>query len=168
LSLPTCGTPIRPPPPASKLVISSDASSSFGLGVVIGNEWMAWRLLQGWKADHRDIGWAEAIAVELALEWAIALGTSSASMTMHCDNQGFVHAWKAGRSRNTQQNETIARIAARAATSDIWISIIYIASALNPADRPSRGLAARNCTPSTLTLPIPDHLRTFISITSLI
>lgn len=64
------GSDIHPPPPHLDIPIYTDASSSFGLGVIIGAEWSAWRLLQGWKSDGRDIGWAEVIAVELAIIWA--------------------------------------------------------------------------------------------------
>ena len=43
----------------------SDASSSTGLGIILGNRWRAWKLLPGWNQNRRDIGWAEAIAMEL-------------------------------------------------------------------------------------------------------
>jgi len=42
----------------------SDASSSFGLAVTIGNRWRAWRLHKDWKRDERDIGWAKSVAFE--------------------------------------------------------------------------------------------------------
>ena len=40
----------------------SDASSGVGISIVIGDRWRVWRLVPGWKADGRDIGWAVQIS----------------------------------------------------------------------------------------------------------
>ena len=53
--------PIREPQPITDLCAFSDASSEVGIGITIGDRWKAWRLLPGWKAEGRDIGWAEAV-----------------------------------------------------------------------------------------------------------
>jgi hypothetical protein len=166
LSSEHCGSPITPPPPNAQLTVHSDASTSFGLGVTLEDQFMAWKLLPGWKSEERDIGWAEAVVVEMAVEWIIVCGTRNASVTIHCDNQGVVGAWACGTSRSWQQNETIARVTARAASENLWISLLYIESKLNPADFPSRGVAPPDSLPSHLFLPIPAHLRTLISHTS--
>ena len=63
-----------------------DASLSWGISIVIVSCWAAWRLLFGWKSEGQDIGWAEAVAVELTL---LCLGASSwqdAHIKIHCDN----------------------------------------------------------------------------------
>ena len=46
-----------------------DASSSFGVGFVIENCYAGWRLIEGWACESRDIGWAESMALELAIYW---------------------------------------------------------------------------------------------------
>lgn len=135
-----CTLDIRPAPPRTNLVIYTDASTSFGLGVVIDGEWRVWQLRKNWKGKGRDIGWAEAAAVELAISWLVARGTRSTSITINCDNQGVVFAWKAGRSRNRQQNECIMRITEVCAARDLQLDLVYVDSAKNPADSPSRGL----------------------------
>ncbi|KIK79410.1 hypothetical protein PAXRUDRAFT_16347 [Paxillus rubicundulus Ve08.2h10] len=40
----------------------SDASSGFGIGIIIGTKWRAWRLQADWSTHHgkKDIRWAEA------------------------------------------------------------------------------------------------------------
>ena len=45
----------------------SDASSSTGLGITLGLRWRTWKLLPGWNQNGRDIGWAEAVAMELLI-----------------------------------------------------------------------------------------------------
>ena len=44
-----------------------DASSSFKVGFVIENRYAGWRLIEGWACESRDIGWAESVALELAI-----------------------------------------------------------------------------------------------------
>ncbi|QRW12386.1 Reverse transcriptase domain protein [Ceratobasidium sp. AG-Ba] len=97
---------IRQPPARSTCRIHTYASTSFGLGMTMDSEWRAWRLLHGWSRDRQNIGWAEAVGVELAIVWVAARGLQKLSLTIHCDNQGVVYAWKAGghetRSKMTQ------------------------------------------------------------------
>ena len=59
LSLPLISFPIPGPLPIHDFAAFSDASSGVGIGIVIQDHWFAWDLLQGWKTDERDIGWAE-------------------------------------------------------------------------------------------------------------
>ena len=44
-----------------------DASSSFGLGFMVDNWYAGWHLTEGWATDDRDIGWAESVALEMAI-----------------------------------------------------------------------------------------------------
>lgn len=53
-----------------------DASTSFGIGVVIQKHWAVWHWAAGFKVGPKwdfDIGWAEATAVELGLHLALHL-----------------------------------------------------------------------------------------------
>jgi hypothetical protein len=40
-----------------------DASSEWGIAIVMSGHWRAWKL-HHWKSDKRDIGWAESVALE--------------------------------------------------------------------------------------------------------
>ncbi|KAG8744164.1 hypothetical protein FRC10_010733 [Ceratobasidium sp. 414] len=162
LASPDCGSPVRPPPASISERIYTDASSSFGVGVIIGDEFQAWRLMGNWKSHSRDIGWAEAVAVELAVDWLIVRGTRGASVNIQCDNQGVVGAWLCGRSRNYQQNSVITRTLAKAAAHDLWIALTYIRSEDNPADRPSRGQTPSPAHASHTTVPISSALIDFL------
>jgi len=46
-----------------------DALTSWGIGLYVGGRWAIWKTLCGWAKDGQDIGWAEAIAIELASGW---------------------------------------------------------------------------------------------------
>ena len=54
-----------------------NASTSFGIGLALGSHWAMWK----WSPDFKvgphqefDIGWAEAVAVELGLWLALNIG----------------------------------------------------------------------------------------------
>ena len=83
----------------------SDASSSWGIGVVIRNQWRAWTLKPGWNVDGRDITWAEAVGMELLIREVLREAPRGAKFKIYGDNRGVVEGWWSGRSRNTQANE---------------------------------------------------------------
>jgi hypothetical protein len=157
--------PIYPPTPYHNPQAYSDASSSIGIGIVIGERWRAWRLIPGWETRNgqRDIGWAEAIGFELLVCTLATLPTLGSLLTIYGDNTGVVEGWWKGRSRNREVNtvfrrihEFIGHVPRRFA-----IHTTYVASEQNPADGPSRGIYP----PFELLLPpidIPPAIRDFI------
>jgi len=48
-----------------------DASTSWHIGVVVGEHWATCKLNAGWKSEGRDISWAESVALEIAVLWVI-------------------------------------------------------------------------------------------------
>jgi hypothetical protein len=120
----------------------SDASSGIGIGIVIGKHWRAWRLLPGWKADGREIGWAEAVGFKFLVRSLSDLvhQPHKQHLKVFGDNRGVVEGWWKGRSRNKPTNEVFRRIHELEKTQRITIHSRYVASKLNPADDPSRGI----------------------------
>jgi hypothetical protein len=116
-----------------------DASTSWGIGLVVGGRWAAWRLAEGWRGDGRDIGWAETIAMELAALWIAAAGISDAHVRVNSDNTGVIGALTKGRSRNPHRNSSIRRTSFVLAPINITIDAQYVTSATNLADPISRG-----------------------------
>lgn len=145
----------------------SDASSSIGIGITIGNRWRAWRLIPGWQTldGARDIGWAEAVGFELLSLALTRAHSASGDFRVHGDNQGVLEGWRNNRSHNKPTNEVFKRMHShleeRASTSPVSIHAEYIPSKFNPADAPSRGIL-----PSTaLLLPpieLPNDLKRFL------
>ena len=158
----TLSRPIPGPTPLEDPHAFSDASSGFGIGITIGRKWRAWRLLPGWRADGRDIGWAEAIGFELLVLSIMSSSSGSVNFKVYGDNKGVVEGWWKGRSRNKQTNFVFRRIHALLGTGQSSVHTRYVPSKENPADDPSRGVY-----PSTsLLLPriaIPLELERFIT-----
>jgi len=44
------------------------------LGLCVGDKWAAWCLVDSWNSCGQDIGWAEAMAIELAASWLTQCG----------------------------------------------------------------------------------------------
>ncbi|KAE8242704.1 hypothetical protein A4X03_0g7984, partial [Tilletia caries] len=87
-----------------------DASSEWRIGVIVGDAWSAWSWTPGWDADGRNIGWAEAVALELGLRAALALGARDSLVKFFSDNQGVLFGYKLGRSRGKQVNSVLKRV----------------------------------------------------------
>ena len=116
-----------------------DASTTWGIGIIIDNKWDAWELVQDWKSRGRDIGWAEMIALELACLYLEALGYSNTNVVVHCDNTGVIGAYLKGKSGNAQSNLSIRRMAVVCSAVNLGLLPEYVESAKNLADQISRG-----------------------------
>jgi hypothetical protein len=131
----------------------SDASSSVGIGIVVRDRWRAWALRPGWNTEGRDIGWAEAIGMELLIRTTIRDLPPGTRFKVYGDNRGVVEGWWSGRSRNHQVNEVFKRIHLLLSSHNCSVYTRYVPSASNPADGPSRGVF-----PSTSKLLPPTGL----------
>jgi hypothetical protein len=160
-----CGSILSKPPPVSPVDFWVDASSSWGIGVVFDGEWDAWKFYNGWDSDGRNIGWAEIVAIEIGLFFAIHKGYSDTHFTIQSDNQGVIHAIKGGKSRSPSQNLVLQRITSLLSHNRLWISSSYVPSANNLADPPSRGLPASGLPRASSTFKLPTYLLPFLSHT---
>ena len=112
----------------------SDASSGFGIGIVISNKWRAWQLVPSWKTDGRDIGWAEAVGFELLARALCTTAKPGQHFRVFGDNKGVVKGWWKGRSRNWETNKVFRRIHDLADAHQCLFITRYVASRENPAD----------------------------------
>jgi hypothetical protein len=131
--------------PDDSFQVFSDASTSWGIGVVIGSEYDRFKLSDGWENwddEPKDIGWLEFAGLELAVFFLLSKHRlRNRHILIHVDNQGIIGAWNARVSRNPAQNAVLARIIRLLLRAQCFVSLAYIASAQNPADAPSRGLS---------------------------
>jgi hypothetical protein len=152
---------IRPPDPLT-IGVFVDASTSWGIGLVLDGKWLAWQLKEGWRGGEREIGWAEMVAVELAIQTLVAGKYKNCHIIVRSDNQGVVGALKAGKSRGSQQNMILREIVKLIQTNDLWISTLWIPTLENPADGPSRGVFPGKKLLCPFQPKIPSHLSKFI------
>ena len=103
---------IHPPPLFLNLEAFSDASSGFGIGIAIGNQWRAWRLQPDWSTLHRkkDIGWAEAISFELLIHAVDIHLSDPRHVILHGDNTSIIEGWCVGRHCNRAVNTIFKHI----------------------------------------------------------
>lgn len=137
---PFLGSKIAIPPPVLALPIFVDASTSWGIGILINNKWAAWRLLPGALQDGRAIGWAEMVAVELAVSLLCSAHPRSSHFLLHSDNQGVIGAISSCFSRGASQNSSLSRLSSTLLNHDSFLTTKYISTADNPADPLSRGI----------------------------
>jgi len=136
-----CSSKIIPPPTPSNIEFWVDASTSWGIGVILKNEWKAWELKPGWNVHpEHTIGWAEILAIECGLRWAIHKGFKNIHFILKSDNTGVIDAISNGKSRSEEQNKILRHITILLQVNTIWLTSQYVASKENLADRPSRGL----------------------------
>lgn len=138
-------------------------ASDWGIGLVVGDRWAAWRLRVGWHANGRDIGWAEMVALELAVTWFVALGHSDdVDFIVNGDNTGVIDAVRRGRSRNVPRNDSIRRMLDLLIPHNIIVSPSYVPSAANRADPISRGNLGPNANRLPATFDLPEDLIPYI------
>lgn len=124
-----------------------DASISWGIGVIIGGQWISWKLSSNWKLPGHDIGWLGTLAVELASLTLVHLGFSNVHLLLHSDNQGVIGSHDKGRSQNYECNLSIRRTGIVCTAFNISLSLMYVESEVNLADPISHGILS---SPSTL------------------
>lgn len=158
---------LAPREPTRDYNIWVDASTEWGIGLLWGEHWDAWRLQDGWKGPGRDIGWLEGVAVELALLATKGMGVRNADVLIRSDNEGVIGAFAKGRSSNFMTNLCIRRSDELYATTGISSTLIYVNTAINLADPISRGLLPSPSSQLTLNIPIHSSLAPYISHVSL-
>ncbi|KAE8214056.1 hypothetical protein CF326_g9812 [Tilletia indica] len=149
-------------PPAKRFpdTVWVDASSEWGIGVMIGEKWSAWKWMKGWDADSRGIGWAEAVALEFGMLAALAYGAENCLIDFRSDNQGVLYSYKMGHSKGTQINTVMKRVVALERDKRMRLDISYVESANNPADGPSRGIFPEG--PNLKVFPIPPLVSVYV------
>ena len=150
------------PLPALDLDIWVDASMSVRVGILIDNRWSAWYLTPGWNSNGRDIGWAEAVVIELVVVWLASNGLHDGCLTVNCDNTSVIQSiWK-GHSRNPWHNNCLLRISSCLAASNLTINPCYAQSGFNKVDGLSRGIL---CAPELRLRPsvtVPVSLSSYL------
>jgi hypothetical protein len=148
--------------PIIDLDIYVDASTSWGIGLVVGSLWRAWQFLPGWQSHGRHIGWAESIALEFAVLEAAAHHLHDVRVLVHSDNKGSIGQYVNGRSRNPFINESIIRTSIITMNANFDIILDYVESARNPADAASHGVLQDDSLHLPYAFRIPEAISSYI------
>jgi hypothetical protein len=95
--------------------------------------------------EGRDIGWAEMVAVLLALGILVVARMHQNHFIIHSDNSGICGSFVAGCARNSAQNDILQRIVDLLQDHDITFTVEWISTVDNLADAPSQGCLLPIC-----------------------
>lgn len=142
LSDPLACCQLRPLDELHDTGIFVDASTSWGIGIIIQDRWYAFWLVGGWKIPGCDICWLEAITLELLVYFLVQLQFDDTCLLTFLNNDGVIGAHSKGWSRNSEINLCVHQTYAASAAHLISLSFKYIESSINPADPISCGIAS--------------------------
>jgi hypothetical protein len=77
------------------LGIYVDASTEWGVGIILKGHWDAWTLRTGWCMPGRHM-WLESLAIELAVNTIECKGITDARLTLYSDSQAAISAFQKG------------------------------------------------------------------------
>ena len=149
---------LMPPGTPLDLGIYVDASTSWGIGILIQGKWLALQLSPTWKIPGRDICWLESIAVELLVYILEMRGIQETTVIIHSDSQGTIGSMDKGRCPNFHINLAIRRTYSVLCPNLITLSFSYIPSDQNPADPLSRGVLGPPQDKLNCLLTLPEEL----------
>lgn len=137
--------PLIPSPKAEEVGCTGDASSSFGIGVLIQESWACFELVQDWPTrdlaeGKRSIAWAETVAIRLGL---LVLGklrrVEGKKFYVWTDNTTLQSAVGRRKSKDEQVNEEWKEIQHLLTKLTCDIEAKRVTSKGNVADALSRG-----------------------------
>ena len=148
------------------------ASTSFGIGIVLGSHWAVWKWAPSFTVGPQqahDIGRAEAITVELGLRITISLHflsyspVSGLTFLVYSDNAGIVFITNKGHSHSWKTNKILKHIYLQQAQHQIQLRAMHVTSWNNISDALSHGavsefLANFPVVNSQVSITLPDHL----------
>ena len=158
LSKPSFYRDLHPRGEIQDLGLFVDASTSWGIGIVIENRWAAFKLVAGWKTEGMDICWLVTLALELLVYFLQAMDIWDAHILIHSDNQGAIGALEKGHSPNHHINLSVCRIYSILIPRFITHHLKYVPSEDNPADPISRGELGSPQTAISYSFRMPDEL----------
>ena len=117
--------------------IYTDATPNHGCAMVVNGQWKNWRWRNKFVPDNN---WAEAIAVEMAIRYLVKQPRKAGKSHFEilCDSQAVGLSWTKGGSNNPLLNRVLLSMVDILVQHNCWLSLKWIPSGENLADKPSR------------------------------
>jgi hypothetical protein len=143
-----------------------DASTSFGIGVLIGRWWSQLRLKENWAeaSPKRTIAWLETVAIRIGILMLLSIGKNlkGRNFIVWTDNTTTENALQSRKSRDFHSNNEWKQIQKLLIFEDLDITPLRVTSAENVSDGLSRGVQRPHVAESRVWFNIPDDLSTFM------
>lgn len=141
-----------------------DASTEFGIGVIIGRKWAQFRWLPRWEEPtglpRRGIAWGETVTVRLGLLMVNKIyAIQGRSLSVLSDNTTTNGVARNYRSRDFWVNQEWKTIQTLLIGFDCTLSLHYVRSKDNEADQLSRGADPSKKPRDCIEISIPDDLK---------
>jgi len=111
-----------------------------------------------WLVAGRDIGWAEAVAIEIAVMWLTTSRLHDSSIKINCNNTSVINSFWKGRSHNLERNQSLICITSNLMVFKLNINLCYLPSAQNKDDSLSRSATGSDGLRLVPHVPIPEPL----------
>lgn len=152
----------QPQPNPHKIDCWIDSAPSKGLiAVVVGHNYKAFRLKDGWEERGRDNNWAETVGFELVVRVLIAQGFAGTA-TVYCDSLIAINAFKGGKCGIATIKECVTRLQTERETLPFKIEAIHVSGKKNIADGFSRGRTAKGFQELDGIVTIPEALENYL------
>ena len=145
--------------PCQDMDIFVDASTTWGIEIMIAGKWRAFKLHEDWKVEGQDICWLEMVTVEVLIYLLEAIGIANTTLLIHSDNQGTIGSISKGHSHNFHINLSICQAYVVLASQFIAPELVYISSKNNPVDPISHRELGSLESQNTISFSLPDKLQ---------
>lgn len=146
-----------------------DASTSFGVAVLVGRKWTQFQLREGWETQSgtkRGIAWLETVAIRIGLLMLIHLNwPKGQNVNVWTDNTTCEDALKKRKSRDKSVNDEWKVIQQLLVHAQLDLNPLRVTSEDNKADALSRGVRTDHNEIDRLDVVLPDDLVDFLSST---
>lgn len=140
-----------------------DASTSYGIGVLVGTKWAQVRMTDAWRnadEERKHINYLETVTIRLGLLMILVLdGRPGRNLVVWTDNTTAQAAVTNRRSKNRAVNEEWKLIQTLLINSQLDITARRVTSEDNMADKLSRGIRGTCREEDRVVLIIPHDLR---------
>jgi uncharacterized protein YozE (UPF0346 family) len=143
-----------------------DASTSFGIGVLIGNRWGQLRLKETWKdaEPNRTIAWLETVAIRIGIAMLSELNieVKGKNLVVYTDNTTTESVLNTRKSRDYHANQEWKEIQRTLLAMELDLTPRRVISVNNVADGLLRGVQAPHLAVDRVWFNIPKDLQKFM------